>query len=228
MQKFFGKSLLTALLLFGILPVSNAFDLNNLSVDFRVINISPNDSSGPIVAGGSAVAGSGVEVDSQTTLDVSFNYSLTPNIALELLADIPSNHNVSANGLGALSVPNGTDVLETGVLPPTLFVQYQFLPEGNIHPYAGVGLNFTWFYDESLTSAARTALAAHSLSLDNSFGVAAQGGVDFDLNEDWAISADIKYVKINTTAKFTTALGATSVDVDIDPWVFGLGVTRYF
>ncbi|RMH22613.1 MAG: OmpW family protein, partial [Gammaproteobacteria bacterium] len=116
----------------------------------------------------------------------------------------------------------------TGVLPPTLFVQYQFLPEGKIHPYAGVGLNFTWFYDESLTGAARTALAAHSLRLDNSFGVAAQGGVDFDLNEDWAITADIKYIKINTTAKFTTALGATSVDVDIDPWVFGLGVTRYF
>ncbi|RMH17228.1 MAG: hypothetical protein D6698_08690, partial [Gammaproteobacteria bacterium] len=169
MHHIIRKSLLLTLLLVGISPVSHALDRDNLSIDFRVINISPNDSSGPIVAGGSAVSGSGVEVDSQTTLDVSFNYNLTPNIALELLADIPTTHNVSANGLGALSVPNGTDIIETGVLPPTLFVQYQFLPEGKIHPYAGVGLNFTWFYDESLTGAARTALAAHSLSLDNSF-----------------------------------------------------------
>ncbi len=228
-MSIFSKGLvLSVITLFSFSPASYALETGDFSMDFRIINIAPNDSSSNIFAAGTAVAGTGVEVDSQVTLDVSFNYMVTNNLALELLADIPTTHNISANGLGSLSVPNGTDIIEASLLPPTLFLQYQFTPKQAIRPYAGIGVNYTLFFDESLTGAAKTALAATNLRLDNSFGVAAQAGVDYDLSHGWTISADLKYIKLNTTAKFTTALGATQVDVDIDPWVFGIGVSRTF
>jgi outer membrane protein len=47
------------------------------------------------------------------------------------------------------------------------------------------------------------------------------------LNDKWFLNLDIKKLFLNTTATVdaTTALGATvDADVDINPWVFGVGV----
>ena len=47
----------------------------------------------------------------------------------------------TAKGRDAL---NGVDPLaSTWVLPPTLTVQYHFLPEAKIRPYVGAGINYT-------------------------------------------------------------------------------------
>ena len=46
------------------------------------------------------------------------------------------------------------------------------------------------------------------------------------LNDKWFINFDVKNILINTDATInaTTALGATvGADVDINPWVFGIG-----
>jgi len=49
------------------------------------------------------------------------------------------------------------------------------------------------------------------------------------LQDNWFVNADIKYIKIDTTAKFhDTAVGDVEVDVDIDPIVVGLGFGKRF
>ena len=77
---------------------------------------------------GAGVAGTGVSVNDNPSLDISLGYMFTDNWAVELLADLSSPHTVSAQGLGGFSVPDGTDVVDTNVLPPTVFLQYQFNP----------------------------------------------------------------------------------------------------
>lgn len=226
--KYLNKaSISTMLVAAGMLTLSApalALNAGDWLIHGRIINISPNDDSSTIRVDGAGVDGTGVEVGDGTSLDVSIGYMLSKNIAVDLLLDISSEHSVSANGLGGLSVPDGTDVVDTRVLPPAVLLQYHFYPAPKIKPYVGLGLNFTLFFDEKLTPAAETALGASNLSLDSSFGVAAQAGVDFDLGNNWYVNADVKYITIDTTAEFDTAIGRAAVDVDINPTVLGFGV----
>lgn len=206
-----------------------AIEQGDWLLHLRAINISPNDDSSLIHVGGNGVAKTGVAVDDAYSLDISLAYMLTDNWAIELLADLSSEHTVSANGLEeAANVASGTDVIETNVLPPTVFLQYQFAPKGKIRPYVGVGLNYTMYFSDDFTPAAKTALGASNLDIDSSFGWAAQVGIDWELGNDWFFSVDAKYINIETTATFNTALGGASVDVDINPTVIGVGFGKSF
>ena len=98
-------------------------------------------------------------------------------------------------------------------------MQYHFKPKSDFRPYVGVGLNYTTFFHVKLTGSTVT-----SMSLDDSWGAAAEVGFDKDINKDWFFNADLRYVGISTTA--TTNVG--NVDVTIDPWVISLGVGKRF
>lgn len=195
----------------------------------RIINISPDDKSSNATSNGTPVPGTDVSVDSAFTLDLDITYMITSNFGVELLLDIPTKHSVSSSGATLRSLAPG-EILSARVLPPSLLLQYHFIPHGQIRPYVGFGANYTLFFDEESTASLNTGLGGvKDLELDSSMGWAAQAGVDFDMGNDWFLNADIKYIDINTTASFKSgALGNVEVDVDINPWVFGLGVGRRF
>ncbi|MCI0507499.1 MAG: outer membrane beta-barrel protein [Gammaproteobacteria bacterium] len=198
-------------------------DAGDWIVRGRIINVSPNDSSDDALGAGSNTP---VGVDAATTLEVDFTYMLKSNLGLELIL-ATTKHDITGEGnLSALG-----KIAETGVLPPTLTLQYHFSPGANIRLYAGAGLNYTLFYDESTTDSLTGGLGAAttSLDLDTSFGLAAQAGVDVDISGGWFFNADIKYIQIETEAT-VTADGATAstINVDINPWVFGIGVGKSF
>ena len=83
------------------------------------------------------------------------------------------------------------------------------------------GLNYTIFYsvDEGPV--------ADDLDYDNSLGFAGQLGVDYMISDKWFINLDVKklFLQTDVTVNATTALDATvGADVDINPWLFGLGI----
>ncbi|MEZ9652810.1 outer membrane protein OmpW [Vibrio lentus] len=173
--------------------------------------VSPNDSSGDVLD----TAGVKFGVDSNTQLGLTFGYMFTDNISLEVLAASPFSHNISATGLG--------DIAETKHLPPTLMVQYYFgQANSEFRPYVGAGINYTVFFDESLNQGAKD-LGLSDLSLDDSWGLAANIGMDYMINEDWFLNASVWYADIGTTAKYKFNGQQFSTDVDIDPWVFMIG-----
>jgi outer membrane protein len=90
-----------------------------------------------------------------------------------------------------------------------------------VSPYLGAGLNATIFFDEKTAGA----LAGSKLSLDNSFGVAAQAGVDFALSSQWLINLDARWIDIDTDARLD---GASLGSVAIDPYAFGVSVGYRF
>ena len=210
------KILITGLVLAATtLAASNnacANDQGDFLVRGRLINVNPNDSSSAV----SGIADSGVTVDSKSTVELDFTYMVKPNIGLELIL-ATTKHDIKGDG----SISALGKIGETGVLPPTLTAQYHFAPKASVRPYAGVGINYTLFYSAKTAGA----LAGSSLSLDNSFGLAAQAGVDIDINKEWFMNLDMKYISIKTTA---TIDSNTSVDVDINPWVLGIGIGKKF
>ncbi len=110
---------------------------------------------------------------------------------------------------------------DTKQLPPTISVQYHFLPDSNFRPYVGLGLNYTFFFDESTEGA----LSGSDLKLDDSWGLAAQVGMDFDVAPNWFLNVDVRYIDIESKAKLD---GVSIGTVEIDPWVVGFNVGTRF
>ena len=143
-------------------------------------------------------------------LDIS--YFFTKNIAVELIL-ATSQHAAHYNG--------DTDLGEAMILPPTLTLQYHPLrDESNFSPYIGAGINYSYFYDE------QAGTGFTDLDIDGGFGYALQGGFDYWLDEHWGINMDVKKIFLDIDVSLNN--GAIRLDTDLDPWVFGAGVSYRF
>ena len=159
-----------------------------------------------------------VDVDDGTSLVLSATYMFTRNWAFDILAAYPFSHDINL-------VVNGESakVASTDHLPPTFSVQYHFLPDASFQPYVGVGLNWTTFF--STDTVEDLANQGVGLSLDDSFGIAAQFGGDILLGDHWVLNADVRWINIESDAN----LGGEDVGtVKIDPWVYAVNVGYRF
>ena len=193
--------------------------------------VDPSESSSTIsTAATGALAGTSAGLDSDTQLGLNIAYMVTDSIGVELLAATPFSHSITAKGINQyLPVGESFNFGDTKHLPPTLSVQYYFGQKNSaLRPYVGVGINYTIFFQESLSSYSKANLGASNLELDDSMGLAAQAGVDYMLNDKWLINASVWHMDIDTEATFDSALGKGSVDVDIDPWAYMLSVGYKF
>ena len=153
-----------------------------------------------------------LDVSNEVTPEVDFSYFLTENIAAELIL-ATQRHTVKNAGV---------DLGKVSHLPPTLTLQYHFMPKETFRPYVGAGLNYTRFYNTSL------ALGATPLTVDsNSWGGAVQAGFDVALDKKWFLNFDIKKIWIKTDVKNGTT-GAFVSQLKIDPVVVGVGVGLKF
>jgi len=154
-----------------------------------------------------------VSVDDGVSLGFTVSYQFTDRWAFEVLAAAPFSHDINLVG--------GGKVAEIKHLPPTFSLQYHWSNETAFSPYVGFGLNYTTFFDESTEGA----LAGSDLSLDDSFGYAAQLGANVELNERWAINVDLRWITIDTDA---TLDGVDVGDVEVDPFVGGISLGYRF
>ncbi|EHK9575126.1 outer membrane protein OmpW [Vibrio parahaemolyticus] len=172
-------------------------------------SVVPNDSSDKILGSQEEL-----KVDSNTQLGLTFGYMFTDNISLELLAATPFSHDISTDLLGL------GDIADTKHLPPTLMVQYYFgEPQSKFRPYVGAGLNYTIFFDEGFNNKAKN-VGLTDLKLDDSFGLAANVGMDYMINDQWFLNASAWYANIETEATYKFGGAKQKTDVKINPWVF--------
>ena len=146
-----------------------------------------------------------VEVDDGTMVTFNGSYFITDRWAVEVLAALPFKHDIDAVGGGTIG--------EVKHLPPTVSMQYHFMPASSVRPYVGAGLNYTFMFEEDIDGA--------DLELDNSTGWAAQIGVDIDLNENMFLNAEVRYLDIDTDAKVN---GVSIGTVEVDPVLFGVNI----
>ena len=194
-----------------------AYEAGDIVVRGRILLVDPQDDSGSIKVDGGPT-GEKATVNSDVIPELDFTYMLTSNWGLELILGF-SDHEVKTNLLTL------GHIADTKVLPPTLTLQYHFMPTSNIRPYAGVGVNYTHYFDTK----AKGALDGQGLEIDDSFGLSLQAGVDVDINEDWFVNFDVKYIDMDADAEFKSAAGVkTKVDIDVDPIVWGIGIGTTF
>ena len=180
----------------------------DFTVGIGVHNVAPKSDNGTL-------AGTlDVEVGDSVRPTVTGEYFVADNLGIELIAAFPFKHDIDIKGLGRVG--------STKHLPPTLSVQYHFgATDAKIKPFLGAGVNYTWFFSEDTTGA----LAGNELRLDNSWGLAAHGGIDFALSPKSAIRVDVRWIDIDSEVRLNQAKIGTA---NIDPMVYGVAYVLKF
>ena len=227
MKKILSTAVM-ATLMSGALSVQ-AYEEGDWIVRVGAVTVAPNESSDNIVLPTDPVTVlKGASVGDDTQLGLIGAYMLTNTVGIELLASTPFEHDISVRGT---SIDAGT----TKQLPPTLSLQWY--PRGGQdgwQPYLGMGVNYTIFFDEEVDPDLENALGALlgastvDLELDDSIGISAQAGVDFPLSENFSLNLGVWYIDLGTTATIKTDVGRVKFDVDIDPWVYNVGIAYRF
>lgn len=184
----------------------------SIVLDVRATVVDPQDGDA-ILTAANADTGLDAKVGSYTTPTLGIRYFLTDNVAAELILGT-SQHKINATT---------TPVGKTWVLPPTLTLQYNFNPQGRVNPYVGAGVGYMLFYSTS------DATGFANTDVEDGFSAVLQAGADVALTGRWSLNADVKKIFYSGTAT-TTMLPATALhsDVQLDPWVFSLGVGYRF
>ncbi len=158
------------------------------------------------------LAGMKADVGSSQRPTASIEYLLTPHWGFELLLAAPFSHTVSLNGARSA---------HTRELPPVLGVNYHFRVHSVVSPFVGVGANYTYFFDDKT----RGALTGNSIRIDNSWGFAAHAGVDFNISKNWLVTADVRWINLDTGVKLN---GQRIGNAVVNPLVYGLSVGYRF
>ncbi|MBA1280021.1 OmpW/AlkL family protein [Stutzerimonas stutzeri] len=226
------KTLFTASVLAMALaaPLAQAHQAGDVILRAGAITVDPHEDSGDIYVGAlsTSVPGTKATLDSDTQLGLNFAYMLTDKIGIELLAASPFTHDVGVSGMpGGFAGLNGK-LGELKHLPPTLsLVYYPLDSKSAFQPYVGAGINYTWFFDDKLTSEAE-GKGFNGLDMKDSWGLAAQVGMDYMLTENVMINAQVRYIDIDTTGTTSYGGAKVKVDVDVDPMVYMVGLGYKF
>ena len=204
MKKITALTLATALT--AAAAPAMAQEKGDMTLGFGVASVMPEGGESTTLAGP-------VSVDDNVRPTLTFEYFVADKIGVEVLAAWPFEHTVSHGALG--------DIVKTKQLPPTISVNYHFANQSSVTPFVGVGVNYTTFWDDDGIGA----LAGTPVSLDDSWGVALNAGLDFALTDRSALRTSVRWMDIDTDV----TVGGTDIgNVSIDPLVFGVSYVMQF
>jgi len=157
-----------SLLAFALVRLALAQDTDSegktagsIMVRLRAIGVLPDTTSSVSPIGGKVQATNTVEPE------VDGTYFFTDHWAAEMIV-ATTRHHVTTTDTAAGRV----DVGQVRLLPPTLTLQYHFMPHDTISPYVGAGVNYTWFFDSTVSH-----VVTQHVSYENNFGTVLQAGI---------------------------------------------------
>lgn len=195
---------------------SKSNEFKRWQVRLRAVGVAPDESASIGIIGGD------VAISNALIPELDFTYFFTENFAAELILGT-AKHDVQAINTAAGNVNLGS----VWLLPPTLTAQYHFYTSDKkvFKPYIGAGVNYTLFYNVKSGDVA-------DVSYDNALGYAAQLGFDLMLDETFFINVDVKRLFLSTDVSVDASNLAPGLiipaEVDINPWLVGVGVGMKF
>lgn len=197
----------------GIGASANAQTAGGWAVAVGYNNISPQGNSDALSA--PSIPNSTTHVSNDGQPIVTIDYMLTDHVSLEFGLGTPYTHKLS--GAGALSGVGYLGSVEQ--LPPTLFLQYRFLPATSaLRPYVGIGATYAIFRDEkgsnTLTAISNTGEAPTTFTVDNTWGVTPEVGLTYAFNQKWYGDVRVAKTFLTTTVHLSTG---QSADAPLNP-----------
>jgi outer membrane protein len=174
----------------------------------------------PDTKGKASTLGGNIAASSAQVPEIDITKFIAPNLALELIA-ATTKHDISLRGSPLAG--SSTDLGTVKLLPPTLTLQYHANPTGTFRPYAGAGLNYTFFYGSKAQG------TMTNVKYQDHLGYALQAGFDYMIDEKVGINFDIKKIFLKTRAAVTdNANKHYNANVRLDPWLIGAGISYHF
>ena len=195
---------------------SKSNEFKRWQVRLRAVGVAPDESAKIGIIGGD------VAISNALIPELDFTYFFTEHFAAELILGT-AKHDVKAVNTAAGNVDLGS----VWLLPPTLTAQYHFYTSDQkvFKPYIGAGVNYTLFYNVKSGDVA-------GVDYDNALGYAAQVGFDLMLDDTFFINFDAKRLFLSTdvTVDASNLAPGLSIpaEVDINPWLIGVGVGMKF
>lgn len=168
-----------------------------------------------VKAGGAAIAGADAKINDVVVPTATITYFLTKNWAIE---GVCCTAHIEAKGKGTLAGLG--EIADAWVLPPIVTLQYRFDRTAGFQPYVGVGAQWIHYW----AGKGDNLVGASGVDIDDSFGLALQAGVDYDLGSGWSLNLDVKKAWVDTTVTWkNTSIGPGADikgDLDVNPlWV---------
>lgn len=231
------KTLLAVALATAFIPYHACAEQGDWVIRVRTVEVSPNEHSrlgktvNQLGLGNIMSPGAELKLDDTVIPKLDISYYFTKHIASELILALGTRHNVKIHGDSAGVIGN-QKLGSVNLLPPTMTLQWHFNPDQMFDPYVGIGANYSRMLDRNLRFKSG-ATASDKIKIDrDSFGLALQAGMDINLESGWIINADVKYIRMDTDVKWKGPLSGnqwTKIDtLDINPWVFGIGIGKRF
>lgn len=195
---------------------SKSNEFKRWQVRLRAVGVAPDESAKIGIIGGD------VAISNALIPELDFTYFFTEHFAAELILGT-AKHDVKAINTAAGDVNLGS----VWLLPPTLTAQYHFYTSDQkvFKTYIGAGVNYTLFYNVKSGDVA-------GVEYDNALGYAAQVGFDLMLDDTFFINLDVKRLFLSTdvTVDASNLAPGLSIpaEVDINPWLIGVGVGMKF
>ena len=195
---------------------SKSNEFKRCQVRLRAVGVAPDESAKIGIIDGD------VAISNALIPELDFTYFFTEHFAAELILGT-AKHDVQAINTLAGDVNLGS----VWLLPPTLTAQYHFYTSDQkvFKPYIGAGVNYTLFYNVKSGDVA-------GVDYDNALGYAAQVGFDLMLDDTFFINFDAKRLFLSTdvTVDASNLAPGLSIpaEVDINPWLIGVGVGMKF
>ena len=190
-------------------PAVSMADAGDVLVRVRGLYIAPE------VSTSQTASDLGLNVKQAMTPELDLTYMFTKNIGAELILGT-AKHDIKFAG---------DNLGSTWILPPTLTLQYHFMPDADFRPYVGAGINYTRFYNTNFKTA-EALTGADSVNIKkNSWGGALQIGADYAINKNVFVNLDVKKVWMDTKLQVN---GEDAGKIKINPWIIGVGIGTKF
>ncbi|MCC5903700.1 MAG: outer membrane beta-barrel protein [Halomonas sp.] len=159
-------------------------------------------------SGNGNVDGSSLNVQSARGVTFGAGYLFTDNVGIELNSSEKFEHDLNTSPGGGIG--------SVDRMPINLLVNYYPMGgmDSRVQPYVGAGLNYTRFSGEP-----------EGLSVDKSYGIIGQAGVDLAVTQNIMLNGYVSYADVSADID---SGGATIGKIDIDPVTIGGGVTYRF
>lgn len=170
-----------------------------------------------IEVGGGAVPGAGIETEDQVTLAIEVGRTFGENWSASVTVGAPPTTDV--DGAGALAAYGRLGEITYG--PMAVAVQRRFNRGGRVQPYLGVGVVLFHVFDSGDG-------ALQNIEVDDAFGPMVQAGAYVGIGDDWGAFVDVKHARLQAQATASVGPIPVEADLDIDPTVILIGLSREF
>ena len=185
-------------------------------VRFTLAGVFP-DLEGSLSSNGVAIPGAGVELNPAVSGNIDVGYFFTNNIAVGFTLGTPAYGTIRGTG----TLANTGAGASSYYAPIVVMLQWHFTQFGAIKPYIGIGPEYTAFFG------VRNG-ALRNVRIQNAWGFALEGGVDYALDNRWGINASVARVFSGTTATGTFGGAPISAKIDVNLLIVRSGVTYRF